>query len=357
MISRKLKSEKPHVDAICLGELLIDFVAMQKDKGLAGARGFVKAAGGAPANVAVGLARLGVQTAFVSKVGRDEFGYFLRETLRENHVNIDAVREECRSPTGIAFVSLTGRGDRDFLFYRTSCADAMLKPGELPSRLFSQACLFHFGSISLIQEPSRSATWHGVDLAQKNGLLISFDPNLRPSLWPNQRTMRKLVQKALECSHIVKLNQEELAFLVRDGGPPETLQRLRKPRNELLVVTLGQLSCYYSTSNTEGFVTSFPVRPIDTTGAGDAFVAGLLSGVIQRLKRGQTISELHNDELYRVFRFANACGATMTTTIVFMIGPHVDTIGCTIGWNVGTIAFTIALVTATMGDIVGSIEN
>lgn len=162
MITKKLKNEKPHVDAICLGELLIDFVALQEEKGLAAAPRFLKAAGGAPANVAVGLARLGVQTAFISKVGKDEFGYFLRETLREN---------------------------RD----------------------------------------------------------------------------------------------EELAFLVRDGGRPESLQKLWRPHHQLLVVTLGPSGCYYMTSHSKGFASRFPVSPIDTTGAGDAFVAGLLAGVIECL--------------------------------------------------------------------------
>ena len=139
MISKAHKDEGSDVGAICLGELLIDLVALQKGKSLAEASGFVKAAGGAPANVAVGLARLSVETALISKVGKDEFGYFLRETLRKNHVNVDAVRQEARYPTGLAFVSLSGRGERDFLFYRNPCADAMLQPKDVPSRLFSKA--------------------------------------------------------------------------------------------------------------------------------------------------------------------------------------------------------------------------
>lgn len=302
-----------HGEAICLGELLIDFVSLRGGKRLAEAPGFKRAAGGAPANVAVGLARLGVRTAFISKIGEDEFGYFLRHTLQQNRVDVSAIRSTSRAPTGLAFVSLSESGERDFLFYRHPCADVLLEPRDIPVRLFTKARIFHFGSISLIQEPSRSATWRAVELAERNGLLISCDLNLRPPLWPNPQVARRRMLQAMKRAYIVKLSQEELSFLGGGETLPGALEQLWQPHHQLLVVSLGRQGCYYLTSRHAGLVPGFSVRTVDTTGAGDAFVAGMLSGILARTVSGQRLAELGAATLDGLFCFANACGALATT--------------------------------------------
>lgn len=300
------------VEAVCLGELLIDFVSLQAGVRLAAAPGFAKAAGGAPANVAVGLARLGVSTAFISKVGEDEFGYFLRETLQRNRVGVAAVRSTSRAPTALAFVSLSGRGERDFLFYRDPCADALLEPRDIPVRLLEESSIFHFGSISLIREPSRSATYQALKLAERNGLLISFDPNLRRSLWPSVQRARQGSWEGIKRAHLVKLSLEELKFLTGSSSLPRSLERIWRPRHQLLVVSLGRRGCCYRTRDHRGFVSGFSVHTVDTTGAGDAFVAGMLLGVLQATARGQSLAGLRPAELEQLFRLANACGALTT---------------------------------------------
>src|SRR5437764_13192160 len=165
---------------ICLGEALIDFVADVHGVSIEDCPGFRKAAGGAPANVAVGVARLGRTSAFAGKVGEDPFGRFLERTLAENGVDTSPMRFDAEARTGLAFVSLMEDGERDFVFYRHPSADMRLRPDELPQDLFDGARIFHFGSITLISEPSRSTTLEALRRARSAGCRISFDPNLRP---------------------------------------------------------------------------------------------------------------------------------------------------------------------------------
>ena len=149
-------------EVVCLGEILIDFVSLKSGVRLAGAPAFQRAAGGAPANVAVGLARLGVKAAFVSRVGADEFGRFLRSTLERERVDTSGLLTTKEAPTGLAFVSLDRNRERSFAFYRDPCADALLAPGDLRPGPWRGARIFHYGSISMIAEPSRSATLEAI---------------------------------------------------------------------------------------------------------------------------------------------------------------------------------------------------
>src|SRR5688500_8033583 len=182
---------------VCLGEALIDFVADVSGVTLEECPGFRKAAGGAPANVAAGLGRLGASARFVGKVGDDPFGRFLRDTLAAEGVDTRPVRFEPTARTGLAFVSLTREGERDFMFYRNPSADMLLRPEEIPADLCADARLFHFGSITLIAEPSRSATLHAAGQARAAGCAISFDPNLRPPLWDDLERARAEILAAL----------------------------------------------------------------------------------------------------------------------------------------------------------------
>ncbi|MDH7488009.1 MAG: PfkB family carbohydrate kinase [Anaerolineae bacterium] len=293
-------------DVITLGEVLVDFVATVSGVSLADAPAFKKAPGGAPANVAAALARLGVSAGFMGKVGDDPFGHFLVDTLRALGVDTAAVRWSAEARTALAFVSLRADGERDFAFYRHPSADMLYRPDDVDLAYICGAKVFHFGSISLIGEPSRSATLLAAETARDAGLLVSYDPNLRLALWPSAQAAREGILRGWRLAHVIKVSEEELAFL--GGDEPEAARRLWHDALRLLVVTRGRAGCTYVTPALSGDVPGFSVRTVDTTGAGDGFVAGMLKGLLET-------PEAWGDEarLRGILRYANAVGALATT--------------------------------------------
>lgn len=295
-------------EIIALGELLIDFVPTVSGVTLIEAPAFKKAPGGAPANVAVGVARLGVTSGFMGKVGEDPFGHFLAQTLSESGVDVSALRYAREARTALAFVSLKADGERDFMFYRHPSADMLYQPDEVDAAYIRSARIFHYGSISLISEPSRSATFHAIEIAQQAGLLVSYDPNLRLNLWPGEEAAQQGIMMGWPRANLIKVSQEELEFLSGTQDLLAGAQRLWHSNLSLMVITHGKYGCSYVTKDFNGEVPGFTVEPVDTTGAGDGFVAGLLRG-LYRLPEA-----LKNEELLRqVCRYANAVGALTTT--------------------------------------------
>ena len=296
------------VDVVTFGEALIDFVSTESGVSLIGAPAFKKAAGGAPANVAVGLARLGVSSGFMGKVGDDDFGRFLAQTLAENGVDTSALLFSDEARTALAFVSLKEDGERDFMFYRHPSADMLIRPEEIDHHYIGSAKVFHFGSISLISEPSRSATLAAIQSARGRGLLISYDPNLRLSLWPSPADARRGIELGWGFADIIKISQEELEFLAGAQDLERGVDEVFHPELKLLVVSRGQEGCYFATRKERGYVPGYRVAAVDTTGAGDGFMAGLLAGL---LEIGFQLDSF--DELTDVLRLANAVGALTTT--------------------------------------------
>jgi fructokinase len=302
--------ETPTGAVVCLGEALIDFVADVSGVSLIECPGFRKAAGGAPANVAVGLARLGVPARFLGKVGEDPFGHFLEQMLAEAGVETRWMRFDDEARTGLAFVSLQADGERDFVFYRHPSADMRLRPDEIDPAAFDGARVFHFGSITLIDEPSRSATRAAIDLARARGCTISYDPNLRLPLWPSAATAHREILEAMPVADVVKISDDEAAFLY--GAPERCARSILERGPRLVIVTLGANGCdYFVADGGHGHVPGFAVEAIDTTGAGDGFVAGLLAH-LPSLGPGRT-TPLSESELREVLRFANAVGALTCT--------------------------------------------
>lgn len=295
-------------ELITLGELLIDFVPTVSGVSLAEATTFKKAPGGAPANVAVGAARLGVSTGFMGKVGEDAFGRFLAQTLEQAGVDISALCFSGEARTALAFVSLRADGERDFMFYRHPSADMLYRPEEVDAAYLRQAKIFHFGSISLISEPARGATLHAVEFARQAGALISYDPNLRLQLWPDLALAREGLLLGWQYAQIAKISQEELEFLTGEKEMEHGVELLWQPNLRLLVVTQGKDGCSYFTPQFHGHVAGFPVAAVDATGAGDAFVAALLAGLIRSPQAWDD-----QDEIARICRYANAAGALTTT--------------------------------------------
>lgn len=294
-------------DVVCFGDLLIDFVPTVTGKGLADAPAFVKAPGGAAANVAVGLARLGVSSAFMGKVGEDPFGHFLADTLATEGVEVGALRFEPAARTALAFVSLRADGEREFLFYRHPSADMLFRPDEVDEAAIAAARVFHFDSISLAAEQPRETAFHAAGLAQARGKLISYDVNLRLPLWSDAGTAKRVVREGLARADVAKLSDDELEFLTGSREPATVRRSLWHDALQLMVLTMGGKGCILATARGEWHVPSIPVQAVDTTGAGDGFVAGLLAGLLERgaLRDDQTLTT--------ICRFANAVGAITTT--------------------------------------------
>ena len=318
------------IDVVAMGELLIDFVSVATGVSIKDSPGFTKAPGGAPANVAVGVRRLGRTSGFIGKVGSDDFGRFLGETLAREGVDTRGVRYEDRARTMLAFVSLGPDGEREFMFYRHPSADMLLEPSEIDTGLIAEARVFHHGSISLITEPSRSATLAAVEAARAAGALVSYDPNLRLPLWPTPDEARTTILAAARSADIIKVSEEELAFLTRADGVAEGVRRLRDvvAAECAIVVTRGRRGCALALGGSAGGstglwleVSGFDVQAVDTTGAGDAFVAGLLVGLIEATGAGtaattrRALRVLGEAEWRRVLTLANAVGALCTTKL------------------------------------------
>ncbi|KAB5515860.1 hypothetical protein DKX38_026508 [Salix brachista] len=300
-------SDKPLI--VSFGEMLIDFVPTVSGVSLAEAPGFVKAPGGAPANVAIAVTRLGGKAAFVGKLGDDEFGNMLAGILKENGVIATGISFDTGARTALAFVTLRADGEREFMFYRNPSADMLLRPEELNLELIRSAKVFHYGSISLIVEPCRSAHLQAMKVAKDAGALLSYDPNLRLPLWPSEEEAREQIMSIWDEADVVKVSDNELEFLTgSDKIDDETAMLLWRPNFKLLLVTLGEKGCNYYTKNFHGSVEAFHVDTVDTTGAGDSFVGALLCKIVD----DQSVLE-DEPRLREILRFANACGAITTT--------------------------------------------
>lgn len=291
---------------VCFGEMLIDFVPTTSGLSLADAPAFKKAPGGAPANVAVGISRLGGSSAFIGKVGEDEFGYMLADILKENNVNSDGMRFDPGARTALAFVTLRNDGEREFMFYRNPSADMLLQEDELDLELIRKAKVFHYGSISLITEPCKSAHIAAARAAKDAGVILSYDPNLRLPLWPSAESAREGILSIWETADIIKISEEEISFLTQGEDPYDdnVVRKLYHPNLKLLLVTEGPEGCRYYTKDFNGRVRGIKVDAVDTTGAGDAFVAGILSRLASDVSLLQDEGKLRD-----ALSFANACGA------------------------------------------------
>jgi len=229
--------------------------------------------------------------------------------LKENGVCGDGIGFDKGARTALAFVTLKADGDREFMFYRNPSADMLLTPEELNLEVIRSAKVFHYGSISLIVEPCRSAHLKAMEVAKDAGALLSYDPNLRLPLWPSPEEAREQIMSIWDKAEVIKVSDVELEFLTgSDKMDDESALSLWHPNLKLLLVTLGEKGCRYYTKNFHGSVDAFHVKAVDTTGAGDSFVGALLCKIVD----DHSILE-DESRLKEVLRFACACGAITTT--------------------------------------------
>ncbi|KAL3755851.1 hypothetical protein ACJRO7_002837 [Eucalyptus globulus] len=271
---------------------------------------FKAAPGGAPANVAVGISKLGGSAAFIGKVGEDAFGNILANILKKYNVDNSGVRFDHNARTALAFVTNGADGEREFLFYHHQTADMLLHESELHVELISKARIFHYGSLSLIDEPCKSAHLAAMKIAKNSGAILSYDPNLREALWPTPEAACEGIMSVWDQSDIIKISEEEIKFLTVDNDPNDNvvIEKLFHPNLKLLIVTEGPKGCRYFTKEFRGRVPGIKEKPVDTTGAGDAFVDGMLYSLAFDLN-------LYKDEerLKEALVFANAYGSFTVT--------------------------------------------
>lgn len=298
---------------VCFGEALIDFLARP---GVDGApRSFIEYAGGAPANVAVGVARLGGDAHFVGMLGADMFGDTLFAQLRAHGVDTAQVRRTAAANTALAFVSLSSDGERSFSFYRPPAADLLFAPHDFDTAAFDAIAVFHVCSNSLTDDAIATTTRHGMTLARDAGAVVSMDLNLRPALWPAGVDPAPRLWEALAHAHLVKLSVEELEFLSGSGDEATAIARLFDGDTRAIVVTDGRAPMRWWTRNESGTQSPFMVAVIDTTAAGDAFVAGLLYGIADASIAVDALADAFADDDTRgdLLAFAAATGALATT--------------------------------------------
>jgi len=294
------------LDILTLGELLIDMFPAEVGRGMVEVSAFRPKPGGAPANVAVAAARLGAQTGFIGKVGEDIFGHYLEQVLATEGVDTSGLRFDSEARTTLVFIALPDENTAEFVFYRNPGADMLLSPEELDYGLLATTRCLHFGSLSLIVEPSGSATRAAVEAARQAGALVSFDVNYRPTLWQSTPGALQRVREIIPTVDLIKVNETELRILSGQDALGPGAGALLAMGPKLCVITLGQNGSYYQTREGGEFVPAFRVRAVDATGCGDAFIAGLLTRLVLD---GKLLEDLSPQRLGAALRFANAVGA------------------------------------------------
>lgn len=295
-------------DVVAIGELLIDFT--QNGYSSQGNPVFEANPGGAPCNVLAMLQRLGRKTAFIGKVGGDGFGRQLESALKETGIATEGLCFDDRIPTTLAVVQKTADGDRDFSFYRKPGADMMLRAQEVRDDLIRGARIFHFGSLSLTDEPVRSATQRAVQIAEEAGVWISFDPNLRKPLWESDHLAKEQIAYGLRHCHILKISDDELLWLTGERDYDSAVEQLRAEFSiPLILLSMGKdgsrAYCGGETAQMPPFLNE---GTVETTGAGDTFMGCVLHQILNKGYQG-----LSRRELEELLRFANAAASIITT--------------------------------------------
>ena len=294
-------------DVTALGEMLIDFAVNGESE--QGNQLFEACPGGAPCNVLAMLNKLGRKTAFIGKVGDDQFGKLLRDTITNIGIEAKGLVMDQDIHTTLAFVHTFPDGDREFSFYRKPGADMMLKEEEVDYDLIRQSKVFHFGTLSMTHEGVREATKKAVETAKANGCLVSFDPNLRPPLWGSLDLAKEQMEYGFGKCDILKISDNEIQFVSGKEDYDEGIAYLQETYNiPLILLTMGKdgSRAYYKGMRVER--PGFSVKAIETTGAGDTFCGSSLNYLVDH-----DFENLTEEQLGEMLTFANAAAALVTT--------------------------------------------
>lgn len=299
-------------DVVALGELLVDFT----QNGISSNGNWLLEAnpGGAPCNVLSMLQSLNHKTAFIGKVGQDMFGEMLKEKVSSLGIDITNLVMTTEQKTTLAFVHTSSDGDRSFSFYRNPGADASLTKDEVASDIIKQSKIFHYGTLSMTNDVVNSATEYALEIAQNNGVLKSFDPNLRMKLWDSETHAKERIWFGVSKCNVLKIAEEELEFITSESNIQKGVDIIRSKYSiPLITVTKGKEGCFASFDNgsevlSESCPTFTNVKTIDTTGAGDTFCACILHSILQNGYESFTADYFHN-----MLMFANVASSLITT--------------------------------------------
>ena len=294
-------------DVIALGELLIDFTMNGQSE--QGNNMFEACPGGAPCNVVALVIKRGKKTAFLGKVGKDQFGTLLRDTITEAGIDASNLMVDENVNTTLAFVHTFPDGDREFSFYRNPGADMMLTADEVNPEVVKDTKVFHFGTLSMTHDGVREATKKAVETAKANGCLVSFDPNLRPPLWSSLDLAKEQMEYGFGKCDILKISDNEIQFVSGKEDYDEGIAYLQETYNiPLILLTMGKdgSRAYYKGMRVER--PGFSVKAIETTGAGDTFCGSSLNYLVDH-----DFENLTEEQLGEMLTFANAAAALVTT--------------------------------------------
>ncbi|GKU82139.1 carbohydrate kinase [Niallia sp. NCCP-28] len=294
----------------CIGETLIDFIPAEKNLSLKEVTNFERVAGGAPMNVAIAVAKYGGDSAMITKIANDHFGDYIFEVLQENGVDTSYCLRSEEGETGLAFVSNDANGERSFNFYRKNAADLLLSPDEIEAEWFQEGDILHFCSVDLIESPMKHAHQKAIKDFRNIGGIVSFDPNVRLPLWKDEESCRSTINEFLPIADIVKISDEELAFITGINNEKEAIEALFAGNVKVVVYTKGSAGAEIYLKSGEIYRNKgFKVTVADTTGAGDAFIGGFLSELIAFEPSVDDLCDKIRENHERILTFANASGA------------------------------------------------
>ena len=296
-------------DVICLGEVIVDLIAMDKDVGLAGTKGFYKFPGGATANVAVGVSRMGAKGGFMGVVSDDAFGDYLKNSMDAENVDVSQIRLRKGERTVVGFIAVRSDHAKDVIFYKDHDSEMFLSAEELNPEFFAASSIFHFGIICLRTEHKRRTTLRALEIAGDKGLSVSFDVNYRSHAWPSQEMAQERFHEVLDYVDILKIAEEEWPLLFGEEENPESAQKIINRGVKALVISRGENGSTIVTPDFRENVPAFSIEAIETTGAGDAFTACMLSGLAKILRSDRKIEDIEKPEWLEIIKRSNAAGA------------------------------------------------
>lgn len=290
---------------VAIGEALIDFAPEKAGKPIKNVASFLPNIGGAPANVCGAYVKLGGEASMLTQLGEDPFGDKIEEELKMEGIDVSYILRTKEANTSLAFVALKENGDREFSFYRKPGADMLYQAKDVPKEVFKDAYALHFCSVSLGNYPMKEAHKQAIKYAKEAQSIISFDPNLRKQLWDNETDLQKAVQEFLPNADIVKLSEDEVAFVTGKQSITEAVETLFAQGVTLVILTLGSEGAVAYTRNVKAVATGVKVEAVDTTGAGDGFIGSFLFQLAQKEMTLSDIEKMTSEELEQYLYFSN----------------------------------------------------
>ena len=286
-----------------IGEALIDFIPDVKGERLKDVPSFTRVAGGAPANVIGAVTKLGIPSKMLTKLGDDPFGDYIIDVLNDAGIDTSNIERDQEGETALAFVSLAADGNRDFKFYRKNSADLRYSVDDIPENILDDCGMIHFCSVDLVESPMKEAHKKLIDMAIEQGVKVSFDPNLRFSLWDDLDALKKTVNDFIPYADIIKISDEELEFITGKTDIKDAVPDLLSGRAKYVIYTKG--------ADGAEIYTKDGVVERDTTGAGDSFIGAFLFCILR--DEIDDLDSVSKDKLYEYLDFANAYAANTST--------------------------------------------